>query len=390
MDVILDTNVLYADPAFKRNQFAELFAYLRRTKSRMVIPTLVRDELEERYRERLKDAVNTASRAWSHVKQLTIHDYEDPSYVDIDLEVGLLVDRLRKPSEGVDESLFLDLTAIDIKEVAMRGIKRKRPASSKGEELRDVMIWLLVLYHAKQNNGEVAFLSNDGGFRESEDSDGLHPDLEAELVAAKLDVSFHRDIAKFVTTHSLQSRILTNAERSKILNSASLQDEAKKLLLKRITSYGLIEEVEITSLECIKGTEYEVSSDSLYVELIYEGKGSVLARTSYLIGPNVAVNSFTSYAPSVSSVYGSGVYNSGVFGSISPAAYSVNSFEAANSLTTNVFTNNVIVGSSTPAFAAMPSAGKHGLSFTLEVSARIEKSAVVSWQIDRLEIHPEE
>ena len=63
MDVILDTNILLQDPAFKRNQFPELFAYLRRTNSRLVIPTLVRDEVRERYRDRLKDYVNSARSA---------------------------------------------------------------------------------------------------------------------------------------------------------------------------------------------------------------------------------------------------------------------------------------------------------------------------------------
>src|SRR5579862_8247350 len=85
--------------------------------------------------------------------------------VNFDAEVEHLLERLKRPGDGVEETLFLGLTRIDIDEVAARGIKRKRPASPSGEELRDVMIWLLVLCYATDTRSEVAFISNDSGFR---------------------------------------------------------------------------------------------------------------------------------------------------------------------------------------------------------------------------------
>jgi PIN domain len=64
MDVMLDTNILERNFKLNSNAFANLFAYLRRTNSKLVLSKLVWDEVRIRYAERLKagvDALEAAS-----------------------------------------------------------------------------------------------------------------------------------------------------------------------------------------------------------------------------------------------------------------------------------------------------------------------------------------
>jgi hypothetical protein len=48
MDVLLDSNIYVADPKIGGSQFAELFAYLRRTGSSLVLP--VSSPIKRRFR----------------------------------------------------------------------------------------------------------------------------------------------------------------------------------------------------------------------------------------------------------------------------------------------------------------------------------------------------
>ena len=193
----------------------------------------------------------------------------------------LLLERLKRPTEGIEDSIFVDLSSVDINEVAGRAIKRKKPANANGEELRDVMIWLIVVDYARQGRRGIAFVSSDSDFRVSKDAETLHPDLEAELSPEKIEISFHTSIAGFITKHSLDKKAITEPYLSRILAIKDIQDEATKVLLRRGTAYGAVEEGKISSLAWVEGTEYKVSSTSLYLELVCRGEVLFRIRPSY-------------------------------------------------------------------------------------------------------------
>ena len=76
---------------------------------------------------------------------------------------GVLKSGLRE-GEPLPLKVLSDYSIIDIKEVAARGITRMPPANAKGEELRDVMVWLGSLSYCRTSKRAVAFVSDDMGF----------------------------------------------------------------------------------------------------------------------------------------------------------------------------------------------------------------------------------
>src|ERR1700752_3008061 len=163
MDVILDTNPIYSLVQAKgrsfneANAFVELLTYVRRTNSNFVLTKLVHDELLQKYTVLLQNDVKSVSDAWTSMQRRTMtiwHDFDEP---DIGEEVHQFEQTLLKPGRG-DKSLVYDPhQQISISEVVRRGIKRIRPASDNGEELRDVVLWLTAIEYAKTKNQNVAF-----------------------------------------------------------------------------------------------------------------------------------------------------------------------------------------------------------------------------------------
>jgi hypothetical protein len=81
--------------------------------------------------------------------------------IDVSRETKKLKQTLRRPSQHVRSSLIVrNFAQISIEEVVKRGIDRIPPANGEGEELRDVMHWLMILAHAQNSSREKPNLVN--------------------------------------------------------------------------------------------------------------------------------------------------------------------------------------------------------------------------------------
>jgi hypothetical protein len=289
MDVILDSNVFLNDPKFEKAQFAELSAYLRRTGSKLVIPSMVMLEVLERYKERLKKGLNAAKGSWVSFAEIRMSPH--PGFPDINLEQEFqkLEERMLNPGPGVQTLKYTEVSDVDVNEIARRGAKRLRPANQNGEELRDVILWLLVVQYARKTKMEVAFISGDRGFRKTEDTNDLHSELTEELAAAKLPIHFYRDISSFLTSQSLSQQPIRKDSLARHVNSEYLAEEIIKAIARTETNQGLPSEVSIETLKFSDGTSYQISRESRYVELKYLGRAkltflSPLGKLSDMLG----------------------------------------------------------------------------------------------------------
>ena len=96
-----------------------------------------------------------------------------------DAEVKAFQEKLLDPGLGFEVVVLEDYKNIALEEVVRRGVHRIRPANDNGEELRDVVIWLIALEHAKAKNSQVAFITDDGHF--TGPGENFHPDLLQDL-----------------------------------------------------------------------------------------------------------------------------------------------------------------------------------------------------------------
>ena len=165
-DVVLDSNQYWNDPKMTGARFQSLLDYLRRTGSALVIPRIVRDEVPARYEDELKSEYSGAVASLNKLRKraFELRLPEQLPEPDMGEEVRRLEQKLLAPGAGVASALLSDYSDISLEEVARRGVLRRKPASPKGEELRDVMVWLATVAYAKRRH-KVGFISLDGGFR---------------------------------------------------------------------------------------------------------------------------------------------------------------------------------------------------------------------------------
>jgi PIN domain len=316
MDVVLDTNIYIAlllsqgRNIFSSNAFVELFTYLRRTKSNLIVPGPVFHEITKEYSDLISGSIKKAQDNWTTLQRNTMSRLIDCLPPERDQEVKLFQKDLLSPGYGFEVMVLEDYKDIALGEVVRRGVHRIRPANDKGEELRDVVIWLVALEHAKARSSTVAFISNDGNFKGSDGN--LHPDLLQDLATHKVELQYYDSIPKFVRGNALE-------------RSAVRADEIARMVEKDVIA-GLVterfelayEDIMVSDTQFQGAEKYKVGDDSFYVEAKYITvvRYSSIKRPFnpiWLSGTTAVPNEFTVNAVQTrlqfNSFHGSGIQN---------------------------------------------------------------------------------
>lgn len=287
MDIILDANayiqVLYnhGRTFFQTNQFAELLTYLRRTGSRLVIPEVTYNEVVARYRDRLTEVASAARSAWTKLQRVGMQKRIDFLEPDVKSELSALYELLHRPGHGVESLIYTDYSGVDVKEVTRRGIERVRPANDAGEELRDVILWMIVLQYAKQSKSSVAFVSGDKTFQHTDGS--LHPSLRKDVDGAGVGVLFYPLVGDFVKANALASEPFSQGALEAYVGAGELRGIAREQLVGSSLRSGTIVGAEVSRCELAEAQRYRVAGDSYYVEARYTGDATIrVARTTGL------------------------------------------------------------------------------------------------------------
>jgi hypothetical protein len=302
MDVILDANQILADPRMRGSKFQVLFRYLRQTDSSLVIPKVVRDEVIARYPERIQKAKERLIDALSALESLCFRaQLPNIPELDVPIELAAFQEQLLNPlvtavSETFESGIAPktwryvpsvstgDYSTIQVEELARRGINRVRPASDKGEEFRDGILWLMALRYAKEKGREVALISKDGHFFDSNKS--MHPQLKEEINREAVKIHVYWGVEDFFKLDSPSSRIGPEwiekhlGDRSKEVQSV-FEGAVADYLDSSWRSRSEVTPSGETLSHFKKGRLYNIAPDSQYVELEYEG------QTKFAIGPYV-------------------------------------------------------------------------------------------------------
>jgi hypothetical protein len=400
MDVILDSNIILSDFKFQGTQFAELFAYLRRSGGKLVLPDLVVWEVKARYSEKLKDSINAARSSWSNLSATQMNEYPAFPRVKIQDEVKTLEEKLLNPSLGVEVLPYSKVDGVDVNEIARRGIKRLRPANSNGEELRDVIIWLLIFQYARTTGRPIALISRDQGFRASKEEDTLHPDLQREIDSEKLPIYFYREISAFVRSHSLSHHTVTESWVSQYVGDEKLRTEISNAMLeRRLFTIGTPKKARVDQLSLSVGTEYQVSTDSVYVELMYDAK--VTLTFPYSLGSIDDVSPFNSFVfqnifPTMLNPafqQPSRIWNHPML--LGPTVYSPNvaagMLNSPNATTGTIYSTNLQVPGAFSGVAGTITYNpvsdiEKSFNCKISISLRIESGTLEKWQVDTISL----
>jgi hypothetical protein len=240
-----------------------------------VLPNLVLEEVLGGYERELKEKCEKAFSALKDVQHHLI-DKGDPNaefsiLVDRSRQVQAFKERLLKPTPAIKTILFDD-SKIDVREVYRRGIKRRRPASDRGEELRDVILWLSVLEYARASRERVALVTRDRGFWNAE---AVHPEIAEDIASNKLEIFLHKDIESFNRVNALSAKPFPAAEIEKLLNVRDLSEKALGRAALALNAFETEKStVEYRSGSVMEarwedGTIYEVADGVRFAEVFY-------------------------------------------------------------------------------------------------------------------------
>jgi hypothetical protein len=138
MDVILDTNIYTAlllsqgRNIFSSNAFVELFTYLRRTESDLIIPGPVFHEIIKEYSDLISGSIKKAQGSWATLQRNAMSNLIDRFPPKRDEEVKEFREVLSNVGDGFKVIVLEDYKDVSLGEVVHRGVNRIRPANDNG------------------------------------------------------------------------------------------------------------------------------------------------------------------------------------------------------------------------------------------------------------------
>lgn len=283
MDIFLDSNIYLSDMRMESNRFSSLFDYIRRTRSHLVLPALVRDEVVARHREKLVEQIRKTEKQFKELQRYSLDKLRLTSPVPKS-ETNALKRLLRAPAKGIRIKFYPDTDGVDVNEVIRRGINRIPPASRSGEELRDVMLWLIVLHYATSHrHAEVAFISGDNGFW---DGDRVNEQIAKDITSVGGRIQVSRDVADFVRENALKSEPVSAAWAAERIDLSSLHQsllsKTNGALQETGRLSGSVKSISLADIAFTEGVLYKVGEGVELAEIKYIGNFSV--RTVLVLG----------------------------------------------------------------------------------------------------------
>jgi hypothetical protein len=193
---------------------------------------------------------------------------------DIRLERNELRRRLREPAKGVEILNLTDVEGVDLKEVYLRGTHRLAPASKKGEELRDVILWLSIIAYASRTRSRVAFVTLDKGFSEG---DAVAPKIRDDIATHQVDIQLFQSINDLFRKESPApisigadrvGDLIDQRELRHALASAAIETLNESFGGYRSPSYSEANTV-LASVRFLEGAQYEAGPEVAFAEIDY-------------------------------------------------------------------------------------------------------------------------
>jgi hypothetical protein len=189
MLVVLDTNVWISELALNSSRGAAVRFYLKRTGAVLVIPEVIRLEIEHNLKSTLSDLADRA--AASHRQLLSVFgnlkEVVLPTDDEIDTKVEEIVASMDVPTREVEFTM-------DVARSALIRVIDKKPPSDKSQQFKDCVIWARCIKLLEED--DVCLVTQDKGFYKGRDySQGLAPSLQRETAVAGHLLTIMQDVA---------------------------------------------------------------------------------------------------------------------------------------------------------------------------------------------------
>ena len=238
MNVIIDTNILYQDHRLMSTKSKALLDYLKKTDSKLYIPEVVRQEMIAKLRRTLTDLSKKHSSLTGEITRWSskVRNNKDLN-LDIDNEIADYEEYINELTSGqLVRILPYDDSYLD--EVVKRLCERKKPASEKRKEFRDVIIWLSIKdtlrnfkKHPSNKKQKFVFISDNKAEFGCKETDALHPDLLTELSEEKLKLKYFCSVDDFIKQYKSKIDYIDSKWVMEALKAINLRQLVEKYIL---------------------------------------------------------------------------------------------------------------------------------------------------------------
>ncbi|MFA6391181.1 MAG: PIN domain-containing protein [Patescibacteria group bacterium] len=219
MNIILDSTELKDNYYLDTPRFQALFAYLKKTKSKLFIPDIVISETIKNFSKEIDDCKDIEKSLKEFKKKLKISTSSEITLKNN--EVTGYKKRLLKIVENKNIEIIDNLSCpVLVPQIISRSLNNKPPfhSTKKYSDIgfRDFIIWEEVKF-ARNKCNDLCFISNDrNAFG---DSDELHEELRKES-----DVYFYNLLDKFLTDYAEKIEFINEQYLSLMIEEIGLND----------------------------------------------------------------------------------------------------------------------------------------------------------------------
>ncbi len=249
----------------KSGRFEILLDYARKTGSQIIVPRLVLEELSANYERELASKFGKLLRAKDQVNGMTL-DASLPSLeLDISGTVAKYVEYVRQRLK-LTESSLVEYKEENLRDAITRAVRRRRPCTDRGEEIRDAVLWNSVLDLAATAKEHVAFISrNTAQF--TEDKSSLHPDLLTEVSDKAVRIAYYPSLEEFGRAHATRIAFATKTWIQAQIKTDDILERGTKLIESCVVhklEHRSTEEEEFTGYVQLIGGDLEVEEFFVY------------------------------------------------------------------------------------------------------------------------------
>lgn len=210
MDTIIDTNIIRRDLKLKDKNFDILIDYLGRTNSRLILPSIVLEEVKGLYKRALQERFEEYTKSIEKLKStLLFLEMPETPALDINGDADKYIEYIHKRF-GTSADNIIEYKNEYLPELVKRAIERKKPLDNKGQQFRDGLLWLTLLDYAQTTDEkQIAFISdNPTDFSEKGDSN-LSNELLEETKEKNVVIKYFRTINDFAKQHASAISFIT-------------------------------------------------------------------------------------------------------------------------------------------------------------------------------------
>lgn len=214
MNIIFDTNIFQSNFNLSQSKFDVISSYLRKTKGELLVPYVVKREIEKNFKSSLKKRMKSIISSYNEANPFLLSMVTSPKLLEIESQKEIIESYLKCDIENdvsnyfsfvkekIPQTKVYDVCPLDLDftHVIEQALVSEPPFKQSGEGFKDALVWQSVLKCGLSSEGSrIIFItqnSNDFGKNEI-----LNENLLKESKQKGVEIIYYNSIDSFISKY---------------------------------------------------------------------------------------------------------------------------------------------------------------------------------------------